>query len=193
MKKIVLLAIAFGIFVSCTDDDDEVRPPLSVTPESLMGYVGQRFTAIEPSLKNKLAYMYSPATTGSDARMVVEAVDTAAVGRRYEMEMLLGSDGIVDKVILGGYDSLGQAEGNRNFLYWYEHAALNAPAISSQQQWTALPHDANNVVTMDSLVNALRVGKAPQPSLNWQTGHGVMKLDYTPGNGRTVVSVDWPY
>ncbi|MVT10550.1 hypothetical protein [Chitinophaga tropicalis] len=177
-KKIVLLACSIALFVACKKDDEDPQV-LQITPEIVTGYLGKDYSVIEPSLKNKKDYQYTKLNNGQvEAAISLPAIDPAAPGQHYKLLLNLQSGNKVSIINLGCTDTLDPASGNKNFLYFYEHTAAKMGATIVQRQWVNPPNNEVTMVTPDSLVVALKAGKAPQPSLSWQTNSRALDLVY---------------
>lgn len=193
MNKNVLLVCCLTLFIGCTYGDEDSVPPLGITPESGVGYLGQRFVDIEPSLKDKMAYFRTKAYPDFvNIEASVQAMDPAAPVQKYKLTLRCGSDNNINAFALVAFDSVGRAQGDSNFLYFYQRALAQATGVTNRQQWVAQPYTPDNAVTVDSLLKALQAGNAPRPSLTWQTDRGTMKLEYAPANYGIFFTVNWP-
>ncbi|MDH7459990.1 hypothetical protein QEG73_01830 [Chitinophagaceae bacterium 26-R-25] len=189
MKKIVFLACCLGLLVSCKrNDDNGPRPVMQITPELLMGYVGQNYSAVESSLKDKKDYLYTKLnpSTQMEAAISLPVIDPNAPAQHYNLLLNLQDGNIIKIVGIENTDTLTQALGNKNFLYFYQHTALKASNVVSARQWVMPPNNPNTMVTQDSLVKALQLGVAPQPTLSWYIGNGQLELVYFGGFRMTV-------
>lgn len=177
-KKIVLLACSIILFVACKKDNEDPQV-LQITPEIVTGYLGKDYNVIEPSLKNKKGYQYTKLNNGQvEAAISLPAVDPAAPGQHYKLLLNLQGGNKVSIINLDCTDTLDRANGNKNFLYFYEHAAAKMEGTIVRRQWVNPPNNEVTMVTPDSLVVALQAGDAPQPSLSWQTNSRVLNMVY---------------
>lgn len=186
MKKIVLFACCLGLFIACKQDkDNSARPVMQITPELLMSYVGQNYSAVEASLKDKKDYWYTKLnpSTQMEAAISLPVIDPNAPAQHYKLLINLRSNNIISNFLLESTDTLTQVLGNKIFLYFYQHTALKASNVTNARQWVKPPNQPSTMVTPDSLVNAIQLGIAPQPYLNWWTEHGALQLSFFTDDG----------
>jgi hypothetical protein len=182
-KKIVLLACSLALFIGCKKENESPQV-LQITPEIVTSYLGQDYSAVEPSLKNKKDYWYTELNNGQvEAAISLPAIDPAAPGQHYKLLLNLQGGHKVSIISLVCTDTLDQSSGNKNFLYFYQHAAAKMVPTTVQRQWVNAPNNDVTLVTPDSLVTALQAGQAPQPSLSWQTTSRQLTLAYFSSEG----------
>lgn len=176
-KKIVLLACSLALFIACKKENESPQV-LQITPEIVTSYLGQDYSAVEPSLKSKKDYLYTELNNGQvEAAISLPAIDPAAPGQHYKLLFNLREGHKISIISLVCTDTLDQVSGNKNFLYFYQHAAVKMEA-TTRRQWVNPPNNEVTMVTPDSLVTALQAGQAPQPSLSWQTTSRSLTLSY---------------
>lgn len=176
-KKVVLLACSLALFIACKKENESPQV-LQITPEIVSSYLGQDYSAIEPSLKNKKDYWYTELNNGQvEAAISLPAIDPAAPGQHYKLLLNLREGHKISIISLVCTDTLDQVSGNKNFLYFYQHAAAKMEA-TTRRQWVNPPNNEVTMVTPDSLVTVLQAGQAPQPSLSWQTTSRSLTLAY---------------
>jgi hypothetical protein len=177
--KIVLLACTLASFLACNKDNNENAPVWQITPEHVYSFVGKDWSAVKPTISNKKDYLYAEIPHQQvKAYVEVNSIDTAAPGKHYRLSFNVTTDNKIGPITLLFTDSMNQATGNKNFLYFYNHVALKLTNVTTQKQWVSEYYSPEQPITTDSLLVDVNAGADVQPYLDWYTSISRVNLIY---------------
>ncbi|WP_343690446.1 hypothetical protein [Chitinophaga sp.] len=177
--KIVLLACTLALSVACNKDKNEVAQVWLSTPEQVYSFVGKDWSVVQPAISNKKDYLYAELDNQQVKSYVeVKGIDTAAPAQHYKLSFNVGKDNKITSLIYSCTDQLDKSTGSKNFIYFYEHAALKMTGVTQRHQWVQETYNPQQMITPDSLLVALHAGSATQPFLDWYTDSRRVGLVY---------------
>jgi|GEM_PF-3501975 len=124
MRNFIPYLICLSLcWVSCRHKKDEqVLPPLEITPEKLFSYAGKSVSEIKGDCQNREGYALTrPFRPRSVTVIKVLAIDTNTPGRDYKLSITVddSTNKVIDILALC-QDTLNVADVNKQILYYYD-------------------------------------------------------------------------